>query len=108
MLIAAAGFLAVAMRAVIAGLLVLRHGVAAFLARDLGATRARRGDLTGLADAASDRALARRRRLAAVGVLCMWAVLLVVPLLTPWPVPLYACYSLFWLVPRRRKTVQHT
>ncbi|CAN5710601.1 hypothetical protein BH23GEM10_BH23GEM10_11500 [soil metagenome] len=108
MLVAVAGFAAVALRAVGALLLVVRFAVDAFLARDLADARARRGDLTGVSDAAGARALARRRRLAAVGALCTWGSLLIVPPLTSWPTLLYASYSLLWLLPRRRTAVQHT
>jgi hypothetical protein len=60
---------------------------------------ARRGDLTSMADAASQRARARRHRWIAFAVLSFWLVLLLVPPLTPWPLLLYAIYAVLWLVP---------
>jgi hypothetical protein len=101
-LLAAVGAMAVVLRIVRALFAVLHGGVDAFLARDAADVRARRGDLTGLADAATARAQARRRKLNATGILFIWSGLLLVPLLTPWPALLYASYSLLWLLPRRR------
>lgn len=106
-LVAVAGFAAVALRAMKALLYVARFAAEAFLARNLADTRAQRGDLTGVADAAQARVVARRRRLAAVGSLLVWGCLLIVPPLTSFPALLYASYSLLWLVPRRRTAVQH-
>jgi hypothetical protein len=100
-LLAVFGFAAAAVRMVRAALWALHGGVEGFLARDAAATRARRGDLTGLADAEAQRALARRRRMLALGAASLWAGLLLVPPLTPWPTALYASYSLLWLLPRR-------
>lgn len=101
LLLAVAGFLAVALRAVRALFAALRGGVDAFLARDLADTRARRGDLTGLSDAEAARASARRYRVMALGFFFLWGGLLLVPPLTPWPQLLYGAYSLLWLLPHR-------
>jgi hypothetical protein len=106
-LLAVAGFAAVALRAGLALFGALRGGVDAFLARDLAEVRARRGDLTGLEEAAGARSVARRRRLLALSIFTMWVGLLVVPSLTPWPLFLYASYSLLWLVPRRSRLLRH-
>jgi hypothetical protein len=102
MLLAVAGFAAAAVRAAVALFMALRSGVDSFLARGLAESRGQRGDLTGLADASVLRQTARRRRFVALGVFALWAALLIVPPLTPWPLLLYASYSLLWLVPRRR------
>jgi hypothetical protein len=102
MLLAVAGFAAAAVRAAVALFMAVRSGVDSFLARDLAESRGQRGDLTGLADATALRQTARRRRFVALGVFALWAALLIVPPLTPWPLLLYAGYSLLWLVPRRR------
>jgi hypothetical protein len=103
-LLALAGFAAAALRAGIALLAVIESGAESFLARDLEDVRRRRGDLTGLTDAAEVRSAARRRRLVALGFFSMWAGLLLIPPLTSWPQLLYAAYSVLWLVPRRRAT----
>jgi hypothetical protein len=104
LLLAIAGFAAVLFRAAGALVSALSGSVEGFLARDIADVRARRGDLSGLADADELAAAARRRRLVSLGVFSMWAGLLIVPALTPWPSFLYAAYSLLWLVPRRART----
>jgi hypothetical protein len=100
-ILAVLGIAAAVVRMVRAALWALHGGIDAFLARDTAAVRARRGDLTGLADAETQRQLARRRRIRALGAASFWAGLLLVPPLTPWPTALYASYSLLWLLPRR-------
>lgn len=100
MLLAIAGVIAVMLRLLRALFAGLRGGVEGFLARDVAETRAQRGDLTGLEDARSAAALARRRRVTALGAASIWVGLLVVPTLTPWPKLLYAAYSLLWILPR--------
>jgi hypothetical protein len=102
LLLSIAGFAAVALRAGIALVDALRGGVDSVLARDLADIRARRGDLTGLQDAADVRAAARRERMIAVTAFLMYIGLLAVPPLTPWPNLLYSAYALLWLVPRRK------
>jgi hypothetical protein len=101
-LLGAAGIIAVVLRLARALFGALRGGVDAFIARDVALTRAQRGDITGLDDAQAAAGLARRQRLLALGAASMWAGLLIVPTLTPWPRLLYAGYSLLWLLPRRR------
>jgi hypothetical protein len=101
-LLGIAGFAAVTLRAALALLNALSGGVESLLARDLTEIRARRGDLTGVQEANDLQGAARRHRLLALGAFSMWAGLLVVPALTPWPALLYAGYALLWLVPRRR------
>lgn len=102
-ILAVAGVLAVLLRAARALFALLRGGADAVIAREVAAARLRRGDITGLQDATAARAEARRRRYSALGVLFIWAGLLVVPALTPWPAALYASYSLLWLLPRRTR-----
>jgi hypothetical protein len=93
------GVLAVLSRIARAGFRLLHRGVDAFIAREVTELRAQKGDLTGMADAAQQRGLARRRRLVAAGTLSFWVVLLVAPPLTPWPEVLYAMYSVLWFIP---------
>jgi hypothetical protein len=100
MLLAVAGVIAVLLRLLRALFAALRGGVDSFLARDVADTRAQRGDLTGVDDAQTAAALARRRRLLALGTGSIWIGLLIFPVLTPWPGLLYASYSLLWLIPR--------
>jgi hypothetical protein len=101
LLLAIAGFCAVALHLLRALLRVLTRGADAVLARELANTRAQRGDLTGLEEANLARGEARRRRYRALGVFSLWGGLLLVPQITPWPRLLYATYSLLWLLPRR-------
>jgi hypothetical protein len=103
MLLAFAGVIAVMLRLLRALFATLRGGVDAFLARDVADTRAHRGDLTGVDEARAEAALARRRRLLALGTACIWIGLLVFPMLTPWPRFLYASYSVLWLIPRAQR-----
>jgi hypothetical protein len=105
LILAVAGFAAVAVRMVGALLRVLTRGADVLVAREVAAARAQRGDLTGLEEANLARGAARQRRYVALGVLSIWAGLLVVPALTPWPNLLYAAYSLLWLLPRRRERI---
>lgn len=96
------GVLAVLARVLRALLKLLHRGVDTLVAGEVHDLRAQRGDLTGMADAARQKSVARRGRLGALAMLSFWGGLLVVPLLTPWRVELYAIYSLLWLMPRVR------
>lgn len=100
LILAILGGLAVAGRAARALFRLLQRGADAFLAGETEEVRARRGDLTGMTDARQHASLAKRERLRAAGALCLWTALLLVPPLTPWPLPMYAAYSLLWLLPR--------
>jgi hypothetical protein len=100
--LAVTGFLAVAFAAFRASLRMLHGGVEAFVAREIASARAGRGDLSGMSQAAEQRAALKRvRRLYALQVVA-WLVLLISPLFTPWTRELYAAYSVLWLLPRRR------
>jgi hypothetical protein len=94
------GILAVLGHVVRSGVWLLFRGIDTFVAGEAVDQRARRGDLTGMADASSRRALARRARIRAAATLSFWLGLLVIPVLTPWPATLYAIYSLLWFLPR--------
>jgi hypothetical protein len=99
--LAISGVIAVLIRVAGALFVLLRRGAEGIIARELASTRRQRGDLTGLDDATAAHAEARRRRYLATGLLCIWAGLLIVPPLTPWPALIYATYSVLWLLPRR-------
>ncbi len=67
---------------------------------------ARRGDLTGLAEAGAWRLEARKRRRNAWLVGALWAALLLVPLFTAWTLYVYAAYAVLRAVEalaRRRR-----
>jgi uncharacterized MAPEG superfamily protein len=94
------GFAAVARRVALALLRLLRGGLARVVAGETAAVRARRGDITGLSDASVQERRARRAQLTSLGIFSFWALLIITPALTPWPLALYATYSVLWLVPR--------
>ena len=82
---------------------LLRRGLDAFVAAKVADVRAHHGDITGLTDATSARALARRERRNAIAVVGLWIGLLAAPPFTAWPELLYAAYNFLWLVPSRRR-----
>ncbi len=88
--VAVAGRLA---RALLRALGRMAEHVAAGHAAD---NRARRGDLTGLAEAGAWRSATRRRRRNAWLISALWAALLVVPLYTAWSLYVYSAYALLW------------
>jgi len=100
-LLAALGISAVLLRAGRAAFLLLWRGVDAYMTGETRQVRARRGDITGMADAARAHAVARRRRAGAIARLAFWIALLAVPPFTPWTAALYATYAALWLLPRR-------
>lgn len=102
-ILAAFGIAGVAVRLARAALRTLQRGVDAFVASEMARNRARRGDLTGLAEAEAWARSARHERLAAAGRAALWLALLVAPALTPWPRELYAACAVLWLVPRARR-----
>ena len=95
------GFAAVITRAARTIFRLLHGGVDSLVAGEIARARARRGDVTGLGDALQDRTAARRRRRAALAAFVLWGGMLLLPPLTPWPLLLYAAYSLLWLLPHR-------
>jgi hypothetical protein len=77
-----------------------RYGAYVLYAREIAATRARRGDLTGLEEARVWVGSARRERLQAMGRAGFWLALLLLPAtLLSRSTPVYAAYTLFWLIP---------
>ncbi|MGH7471331.1 MAG: hypothetical protein ACRENP_25560 [Longimicrobiales bacterium] len=99
-----AGFLAALRRLVAALFSLFKGGVDAFLVGEVARSRADRGDVTGLQEARAWRRTTRRARMGALLRVVLWAVLLVVPLLTRITVPLYAAYAALWL-PALKKRV---
>lgn len=102
--------------AVIGVLAVLRHAAMAFF-QALGRTaegvaagqsldaHARRGDLTGMAEAGAWRIQAKRQRRRAVLLSGLWLALLVVPPFTSFAGAIYPFYAALWLLPvHRRRT----
>jgi hypothetical protein len=102
-LLAIPGVLAVLLRLGIAVLGATKHTIEWFVARQITAQRAERGDLSGLAEAMKIRAAAaRQQRRYGLHVLT-WSVLLALPVFVPAAVIVYPFYSLFWLLPNPYK-----
>ena len=97
------GILAVCTHAARSLFFLLLGTASAFAARQVGSTRAQRGDLTGMQEAEEERTVAMQRRRTALAVLVLWLGLLLLPVLTPWPSALYSAYALLWLLPGRRR-----
>lgn len=94
---AALGVLAVLVLMARAAFRVLSGTVESFIAREIGQTRARHGDVTGVGEAEAARSAASRRRFRAVGEVVGLAALLVVGALTPWTARFYAVLSVLWI-----------
>ena len=97
-MLAVAGLLAVLWGTLGALIRLVGRAAETWVARELARTRARRGDVTGLAEARAGAGRARVAWLRAVLSLAAWTGLLVGPALTPWPTTLYAASSLIWVL----------
>jgi hypothetical protein len=103
LILAVIGFLAVMRLAGRAGLGLMVRGVEVFLAKEVGQTHARRGDLTAWNAAEAARTSALRGRLGALALFTTCVGLLAVPPFTPWTAAVYAAYAPLWLLaPRKR------
>jgi hypothetical protein len=108
-ILAALGFAAVLRYLLRSAFRAARYSAYMLYAREIAATRARRGDLTGLEEARGWGGIARREWLQAVGGAGFWLGLLIVPAtILPRAVPFYAAYVVIWLVPLRRPRRQRT
>ena len=92
------GCAAVAWRLLWATLRLLYRGADTLIAGEIVGTRANRGDLTGMQEAAELRASSGRTRRRAAAFVLLWLVLLIAPPLTAAPELLYALYSPLWLL----------
>lgn len=98
LLLAVAGLAAVLVGTVRSALRLLGRGVEAYVAGQLADTRARRGDLTGMAEARDAVRRASRARLRGALVLAGWTAALVTPLLVPWTRSAYAACAALWIL----------
>src|SRR5262245_52913295 len=103
LLLAIAGFLAVARQLTWATFVLVKRGVDAFVLREVAGDRARRGDVTGLVEAQAGRRDRRRSLFFALLAAFGWAALLALPLTIRASLQGYALYSLFWLLPLQRR-----
>jgi hypothetical protein len=105
-LLAIPGVLAVLLRLGIDLLHATRHTIEWYVARQISQQRAQRGDLSGLAEADKLRAAAAQKQRWYGMHAALWIVLLAFPLMIPGAVVVYPLYSLLWLLPRRRFSVE--
>lgn len=93
------GFAAVLWRLALASVRAARRGVDAFIANEMSKTRAERGDLTGMDEANEWARQAGRDRWRWGGEAVLWlACLIVPPMVLDSPAPVYAVYTLIWLL----------
>ena len=103
--VAALGVLAALVLMGRAALRILHGTVQSFVAREIGQTRARHGDVTGVGEAAAARSVAARRRARAIAEIGGLAALLIFGALSPWTARIYAALAVLWiplLIHRRR------
>lgn len=100
-ILAAAGLSAVLLRLARALFRLIKRSGQAWIAAEAASARQRRGDITGLGEAADLERRARNARRGALLQVVLWIALLLVPPFTPWPLPLYAAYSILWLTRAR-------
>ena len=98
LILAVLGFVAVLLRFLKAALAAASQGANALYAREMQATRARRGDVTGMEEAREWVVCACKGRRQAVLAVTVWIALLALPLVfLRSPAPVYAAYSVLWL-----------
>lgn len=105
-LLAIPGVLAVLLRLGTDLLHTVKHTMEWYVARQISQQRAGRGDLSGLAEAEKLRAAASRKQRWYGFHALIWMLLLGFPLLIPGAVLVYPLYSLLWLLPRRRFSIE--
>ncbi len=96
LILSALGLLAVIGRLARALLRALGRTAEHVAAGQAASNLARRGDLTGLAEAGAWRTEARKRRRNAWLTGALWTALLLVPLWTPWTLYVYSAYAVLW------------
>jgi hypothetical protein len=97
-ILAILGFVCVMVRFLRASFSFIRRQVIVFHARKVADVRARRGDLTGMAEAERRVEGARRARWRSLAWSAFWFALLAVPPMLPWTRGIYASYSALWLL----------
>ena len=102
-LLALAGIAAAVWHMVRAASRFLRHGATGFLTEEMARNHARRGDVTALEEARTERERAERERRRSGWVALGWLALLAVPSFTSWTMQIYAAYSLLLLEPLVRR-----
>ncbi|MFW6078717.1 MAG: hypothetical protein ACODAE_03800 [Gemmatimonadota bacterium] len=103
-LLAVVGFAAAVARVAGSALALARAATEAYYAKETAGARARRGDLTGMAEAEERARAAKRGRRRRIAALAGWTAAVALPAATPWPRPLYAAYAVVWVVVRGLET----
>jgi hypothetical protein len=101
-LIAIAGIAAVVLRWSSAMFVTARHSIEWFVAGQIAQSRAQRGDISGMSEAAGVRARYRKDLLRSLARLGLWSAALLVLLLPGLWILIAACYNVFWFLPRQR------
>ena len=96
------GVLAVLLRLGVAVYGSGKHTIEWFVARQICQQRARRGDLSGLAEAEKIRNEAGRQQRRWALHAAVWVILLGFPMLVPAGMIAYPIYAFLWLLPRHR------
>lgn len=98
-LLAIPGVLAVLLRLGKALLQAGRYSIERYVAAQIVAQRAGRGDLSGMEEAETARAAAARNQMRYGAQTLVWAALLVLPAVFPPAVFVLPLYAIFWFVP---------
>lgn len=97
LILAAAGVSALLLRLARAVFRLIQRSGEAWIAAGAASSRQRRGDITGLDEAANLERRARTGRRNATLRVAFWLVVLLAPPFTPWTIEVYAACSLLWL-----------
>lgn len=97
LILAAIGVSAVLWRLARAVIRLIQRSGEAWIAAGAASSRQRRGDLTGLDEAADLERRARTGRRNAALRVAFWLAVLLLPPFTPWTVVVYAACALLWL-----------
>lgn len=97
LILAAAGVSAVLLRLARAVFRLIQRSGEAWIAAGAASSRQRRGDITGLDEAAELERRARSGRRNATLRAVFWLLVLLAPPFTPWTIEVYAACSLLWL-----------
>lgn len=103
-ILAVLGFVAVLRRFLKAALALATRAADAVYAHEMQATRARRGDVTGMEEAREWAVCACKGRREAIAAVVFWLALLLLPLsLASSPAPAYAAYAMLSLLDGARR-----
>jgi hypothetical protein len=102
-LIALPGIAAVLLRWGRAVFVTARHSIERFVAAQIADTRAQRGDISGMAEAAKIKHKSQQEAVRSLLNVVLWSALLIGPIFLPGTLIIYAICGLLWLLPRSGK-----